>query len=113
MSRARYASSSPSPSNPPPPPANLTLGLDNYGSEGCRTLQAQANARVNDIFGMFESTDILVVTNPAAPDQLAFVNWAQPFPIGTTGFSFNYFVGQPHGRRLADCRDWFSSIRKC
>ena len=38
--------------------------------------------RVNDIFGKLESTDILVVTNPAVPDQLAFVNWAQLFPMG-------------------------------
>ena len=75
-------------------PGNLTLGLDNYGPKDAGPLQAQANVRVNDIFGLFESTDILVVTNPAAPDQLAFVNWAQLFPMGTTGFSFNYFVGQ-------------------
>jgi hemolysin activation/secretion protein len=75
-------------------PGNLTLGLDNYGPKDAGPLQAQANARVNDIFGLFESTDVLVVTNPAAPDQLAFVNWAQLFPMGTTGFSFNYFVGQ-------------------
>jgi hemolysin activation/secretion protein len=75
-------------------PGNLTLGLDDYGGKDVGPLQAQATAHVNDIFGLFESTDILVVTNPAAPDQLAFVNWAQLVPMGTTGFSFNYFLGQ-------------------
>ena len=75
-------------------PGNLTLGLDDYGGKDVGPLQAQANAHVNDMFGLFESTDILVVANPAAPDQLAFVNWSQLVPMGTTGFSFNYFIGQ-------------------
>ena len=75
-------------------PGNLTLGLDNYGPKDAGPLQAQANAHVNDLFGMFETTDLLVVTNPAAVNQLTFVNWSQQYPMGTTGFSFNYFVGQ-------------------
>jgi hemolysin activation/secretion protein len=75
-------------------PGNLTLGLDDYGGKNVGPLQARANAHVNDMFGLFESTDILAVTNPAAPDQYTFVNWAQLFPLGTTGFSFNTFIGQ-------------------
>jgi hemolysin activation/secretion protein len=75
-------------------PGNLTLGTDNYGGQNIGPLQSSANAHVNDMFGLFESSDLLVVTNPAAPDQLAFVNWAQLVPLDTTGFSVNYFVGQ-------------------
>jgi hemolysin activation/secretion protein len=75
-------------------PGNLTLGLDDYGGKNVGPLQALANAHVNDMFGLFESTDFLVVANPAAPDQYAFVNWAQLVPMGMTGFSFNYFIGQ-------------------
>src|SRR5258708_5668986 len=68
-------------------PGNLTLGLDDYGGKNVGPLQGRANAHVNDMFGLFESTDILVVTNPAAPDQFTFVNWAQLFPLGTTGLT--------------------------
>jgi hemolysin activation/secretion protein len=75
-------------------PGNLTLGLDNFGVKDIAPVQGQAAAHINDMFGLFEATDFLVVTNPAAPDQFAFVNWAQLVPLGATPFAFNYFVGQ-------------------
>lgn len=75
-------------------PGTFGVSLDNYLGRDIGPLQSQATVHLNDMFGLFESTDILVVANPAAPDQFAFVNLAQLFPLGATPFSFNYFVGQ-------------------
>jgi hemolysin activation/secretion protein len=73
-------------------PGNLLLGLDNYGGANIGPLQAAAKARVNDIFGLFESTDITALANPANPARLAYLGFAQTVPLGTTGFSFGYGV---------------------
>ena len=75
-------------------PGNLTLGLDNFGVKDIAPVQGQATAHINDMFGLFEATDFLVVTNPAAPDQFAFVNWAQLVPLGATRIAMNDFVTQ-------------------
>jgi hemolysin activation/secretion protein len=83
-------------------PGSLTMGLDNYLGRDIGPLQSLVAAQLNDMFGLFETTDILVVANPAAPAQFTFVNWAQRFPLGATPFTFGYFVGQswsaPGGR---------------
>ena len=76
----------------PPYPGNLLLGLDNYGGVNIGPLQASAKARVHDMLGLFESTDITVLANPANPARIAFVGFAQTVPLGKTGFSLNYGI---------------------
>ena len=75
-------------------PGELNIRLNNYGAEGIGPLQGGVVADVNDMFGLFESTEFLVVTNPAAPQRLTFVRLNQSVPLGPTGFSFNYGIGQ-------------------
>jgi hemolysin activation/secretion protein len=74
-------------------PGTPNIGLDNYGGREVGPLQASASARVNDAFGFFESTDLLVVTNPVAPQELTFISLAQSVPLGFTGFSVGYGIG--------------------
>jgi hemolysin activation/secretion protein len=74
-------------------PGTLNIGLDNFGGKDVGPLQGSAASRLNDVFGLFESTDLLVVTNPVAPQELTFVSLAQNVPLGFTGFSFSYGVG--------------------
>ena len=67
-----------------------SLGLDNYGSTNIGPLQASARAHVQDVFGLFESTDITTLTNPANPSQITMVGFSQTVPLGTDGLSVNY-----------------------
>jgi len=71
---------------------NLQLGLDNYGGPQVGPLQATARAHVNDVFGLFEATDITVLANPANPARIAYVGVAQTVPLGTTGFGLTYGI---------------------
>ena len=75
-----------------PKPGNLLLGLDNYGGKDVGPLQASVKAHVNDIFGLFESTDITVLANPANPARLAYLGFGQTVPLGTNGFSLSYGI---------------------
>ena len=74
----------------PSKPGNLVLGLDNYGGANIGPLQASAKARVSDIFGLFESTDITALANPANPSRIAMVGISQTVPLGANGFSMDY-----------------------
>lgn len=71
---------------------SLLLGLDNYGGRDIGPLQATAKARLGDAFGLFEATDIVILTNPANPARIALVGFAQSVPLGTTGFNLNYGI---------------------
>lgn len=73
-------------------PGNLLLGLDNYGGKDIGPLQASARAQVNDIFGLFESTWITVLANPANPARIAILGLSQAVPLGTTGFNLVYGI---------------------
>lgn len=73
-------------------PGNLLLGLDNYGGRDIGPLQATTRAQVNDIFGLFESTAISVLTNPANPARIAILGLTQTVPLGTTGFNLAYGI---------------------
>jgi len=75
-------------------PGELNIKLNNYGAEGIGPLQGGVVADINDMFGLFESTEFLAVTNPAAPQRLTFVRLSQSVPLGPTGFSFSYGIGQ-------------------
>jgi len=71
-------------------PGSLLLGLDNYGGRDIGPLQATARAQVNDVFGLFESTEIIVLANPANPARIAVLGFTQTVPLGTTGFRLSY-----------------------
>ncbi len=71
-------------------PGSLLLGLDNYGGRDIGPLQATVRAQVNDVFGLFESTEITILANPANPARIAVLGFTQTVPLGTTGFSLGY-----------------------
>ncbi len=75
-----------------PTPGNLQLTLDDYGGVNVGPLQASVKARLNDMFGLFETTDILTLANPANPARIAYLGFAQAIPLGKTGFSLNYGI---------------------
>jgi len=53
-------------------------------------LQASARGHAQDVFGLFESTDITTLTNPANPSQITMVGVSQSVPLGMDGLSMNY-----------------------
>ena len=69
---------------------NITLGFDNYGGTNIGPLQASARGHAQDVFGLFESTDITTLTNPANPSQITMVGVSQSVPLGMDGLSMNY-----------------------
>jgi hemolysin activation/secretion protein len=73
-------------------PGNLLLTFDNYGGANIGPLQASARARINDMFGLFDGTDINVLANPSNPARIAYVGFQQAIPLGLTGFSLSYGV---------------------
>lgn len=73
-------------------PGNLVLGLDNYGGRDVGPLQASARAHVNDVFGLFEATDIVAVANPANPARLALLGVSQSVPFGLSGLSLSWGI---------------------
>ncbi len=73
-------------------PSSFRARLDNFASDDVGPLELAGMARFNNLFGMFESTDLLVVTNPAAPEELVLGKLAQHFPLGPSGFAFGYDV---------------------
>ncbi len=68
--------------------------LDNYGNDETGPLTASINARFNDVFGQFEGTNLLAVTNPLEPEELVFLRLSQIFQLGPSGFSAGYEAGQ-------------------
>jgi hemolysin activation/secretion protein len=73
-------------------PSTFRARLDNLASDDIGPLALAGAARFNNLFGMFESTDLLIVTNPAAPEELVLGKLAQHFPLGPSGFAFGYDV---------------------
>jgi len=71
-------------------PSSFRARLDNFSSDDVGPLELAGNARFNNLFGLFESTDLLVVTNPAAPGELVLGKIAQHVPLGPSGFAFGY-----------------------
>src|SRR5262249_46003630 len=69
----------------PPYPGNLLLSLDDYGGVNVGPLQASAKAHLNDMFGLFETTDITALANPANPARIAFLGLVQTVPLGMSG----------------------------
>jgi hemolysin activation/secretion protein len=75
-------------------PSTFGIGLNNYGGQDVGPLQGTSTAHINDMLGLFETTDLLVVSNPVAPAELALISLGQNFPISTSGFSISYGVAR-------------------
>jgi hemolysin activation/secretion protein len=75
-------------------PSTFGLGVNNYGGQDVGPLQGTSTARINDMFGLFETTDLLMVTNPVAPAELTLISLGQNFPISNSGFSINYGIAR-------------------
>jgi hemolysin activation/secretion protein len=75
-------------------PSTFGLGLNNYGGQDVGPLQGTSTSRINDMLGLFETTDLLVVSNPVAPAELTLISLGQNFPISTSGFSINYGIAR-------------------
>jgi hemolysin activation/secretion protein len=71
-------------------PSAFRARLDNFASPDVGPLELAGSARFNNAFGLFESTDILGVTNPADPDELVVGKLAQYVPLGPSGFATGY-----------------------
>ena len=71
-------------------PSSFSARLDNFASDDVGPLELAGQARFNNLFGLFETTELLVVTNPAAPEQLVLGRFAQTIPLGPSGFAFGY-----------------------
>lgn len=68
--------------------------VDNFGNDETGPLTASMTARFNDLFGQFEGTDFLAVTNPLEPDELVFLRLSQIYQLGPSGFAAGYEIGQ-------------------
>lgn len=71
-------------------PSVFGAGLNNYGGQDVGPLQGSSTARINDMLGLWETTDFLMVTNPVAPAELTLFSLGQNFPITTSGLSVNW-----------------------
>lgn len=71
-------------------PSSFRARLDNFSSNSVGPLELAGNVRFNNAFGLFEWTDILLVTNPEAPEELVFGRFAQHVPLGPSGFAMGY-----------------------
>ncbi|MCB1487210.1 MAG: ShlB/FhaC/HecB family hemolysin secretion/activation protein [Bauldia sp.] len=79
--------------------------LDNFGNDEVGPLEASINARFNDAFGAFESTDALLVTNPLEPTELVFGRLSQLYPLGPSGLTAGYEIGQVASEPGGDLAD--------
>lgn len=80
------------------------IGLDNFGSESVGPLELSAAVTLNDLFGLFETTNLVAVTVPDNPDEMAMVQLSQDYPIGINGLSAGYglaYIRQTPGGSLA------------
>jgi hemolysin activation/secretion protein len=71
-------------------PSSFGVRLDNFASDDIGPLELAGLARFNNAFGLFESTELLAVVNPAAPEELALGKLAQHVPLGPSGFAAGY-----------------------
>lgn len=81
------------------------VGLDNLGTDTIGPLELSGNATVNDIFGLFETTSLVGVTVPDAPEEMVLLQASQSVPIGFNGLSAGYdltYVTQKPGADLKE-----------
>jgi hemolysin activation/secretion protein len=77
------------------------VGLDNLGTEAVGPLELSGHYTLNDVLGFFETTNIVAVTVPDSPKEMALLQLSQDYPIGhhgvAAGYSFSYVAQQPGG----------------
>jgi hemolysin activation/secretion protein len=66
------------------------IGLDNLGSEAVGPLELSGAVAFNDLLGLFETTNLVAVTVPDAPSEMALLQLTQDIPIGHDGLSAGY-----------------------
>ncbi|WP_133192616.1 ShlB/FhaC/HecB family hemolysin secretion/activation protein [Labrenzia sp. 011] len=71
---------------------NAGVGVDNLGSDEVGPLELSGHVAINDIFGLFETTSLVGVTIPDAPQEMVLLQAAQSIPIGFHGLSAGYDV---------------------
>ncbi|WP_022729829.1 ShlB/FhaC/HecB family hemolysin secretion/activation protein [Fodinicurvata sediminis] len=72
--------------------------FDNTGSDDIGPYQAIGHVEVGDIFQLFESNALTVVTNPFKPREFFMGQWQQSAPLGTEGLRFGYSLGYVESR---------------
>ncbi len=89
-------------------PSSFQARMDNFASDDIGPLEVVGMARFNNVFGLFETTDLLVVTNPAAPEELVLGKVSQLVPLGPSGFAVGYdyarIWSKPDGDEEIDAR---------
>ncbi|OYX69591.1 MAG: hypothetical protein B7Y95_17675 [Rhizobiales bacterium 32-66-11] len=67
--------------------------LDNMGTAQMGPVQLAATATLNDVFGLFESTEFAGMTIPNTPREVLFGQVTQDIPIGFDGLHAGYRLG--------------------
>ncbi|WP_158972376.1 ShlB/FhaC/HecB family hemolysin secretion/activation protein [Chachezhania sediminis] len=66
------------------------IGLDNLGSDAVGPLELSGQMQFNDVFGLFESTNMVVVLTPNDPSQMMLFQFSQDYPVGHNGLAAGY-----------------------
>ncbi|MGX1306837.1 hemolysin activation/secretion protein [Amorphus suaedae] len=72
--------------------ASGRVALDNLGDDTAGPVELSGQVTFNDVFGMFESTSVVGMTIPDAPEELMFFQLSQDVPIGTRGVHAGYLL---------------------
>lgn len=77
------------------------IGLDNLGTEAVGPLELSGTYTLSDVLGLFETTSLVAVTVPDAPEEMALLQLSQDYPLGhhglQAGYSFSYVAQRPGG----------------
>ncbi|WP_158967097.1 ShlB/FhaC/HecB family hemolysin secretion/activation protein [Chachezhania sediminis] len=90
------------------------IGLDNLGSDSVGPLELSGSMQLNDVFGLFESTSMVVVLTPNDTSQMMLFQFAQDYPVGNNGlaagYSLTYLRQNPGGPLWSQDIDVTSNI---
>jgi len=70
--------------------ASGKITLDNLGDDSAGPLELSAQVTFNDVFGLFEATNMVGLTIPDQPKELLFFQIGQDIPVGTHGLHVGY-----------------------
>lgn len=66
--------------------------LDNLGDDTAGPVELSGQATFNDVFSLFEATNLVGMTIPDAPEELVFFQLSQDIPIGSHGIHAGYIL---------------------
>ena len=69
------------------------VAIDNRGNDEVGPVQLSGQLAINDLFRQFDANTLTAVTIPSDPRELALIQLAQEFPIGSRGFRLGYNAG--------------------